>query len=174
MTRNAEKKGAHYHYFAEAMRRVEAALHGQLARSDLIPDGWAAIARRPPRPAKAQITLRLDGDVLAFFRGMGAGYQTRMNDVLAAYMHARVAGVVRGAEAAGGSVLAAMQAREADEARLATLRRQMIAATEADQARRAAEFEALPEAGKRKVRLEELKRLAALRKQGVGVGGKVP
>jgi len=33
-------------------------------------------------PTKVSTTLRLDADVLAFFRAMGPGYQTRMNDAL--------------------------------------------------------------------------------------------
>ena len=48
------------------------------------------------RPAKAeidrkeQIALRLDADVLAWYRGLGAGWQTRMNAVLKAYRDASV------------------------------------------------------------------------------------
>ena len=48
------------------------------------------------RPAKAeherkeQIALRLDADVLAWYRALGAGWQTRMNAVLKAYRDATV------------------------------------------------------------------------------------
>jgi uncharacterized protein (DUF4415 family) len=35
---------------------------------------------------KAQITLRLDSDVLQWFRARGAGYQTQINTLLRAYM----------------------------------------------------------------------------------------
>ena len=38
---------------------------------------------------KRQITLRLDPDVLDFFRGHGRGYQTVINNVLRRYMDAR-------------------------------------------------------------------------------------
>lgn len=41
-----------------------------------------------PAPGKAQITLRLDKDVLEWFRHQGAGYQTRINAVLKAYKEA--------------------------------------------------------------------------------------
>lgn len=37
---------------------------------------------------KRQITLRLDADVLDFFRQSGKRYQTRINSVLRAYMQA--------------------------------------------------------------------------------------
>lgn len=36
--------------------------------------------------AKRQITLRLDPDVIEFFKAGGPGYQTRMNAVLRSYM----------------------------------------------------------------------------------------
>jgi len=38
------------------------------------------------RPRKQQLTLRVDADVLAWFRRNGRGYQTRMNAVLRRYM----------------------------------------------------------------------------------------
>ena len=43
-----------------------------------------------PAP-KQQITLRLDPDVLAFFRKGGRGYQTTINAVLRKYVEARKA-----------------------------------------------------------------------------------
>jgi hypothetical protein len=41
------------------------------------------------REPKLAVSLRLDADVLRFFRGFGAGYQTRINEVLKAFMQAR-------------------------------------------------------------------------------------
>ncbi len=35
-------------------------------------------------PTKVSTTIRLDADVLAFFRSKGAGFQTRINDALRA------------------------------------------------------------------------------------------
>jgi uncharacterized protein (DUF4415 family) len=48
------------------------------------------IARRglPQSGRKAAISLRLDEEILAWFRTQGPGYQTRMNAVLRAYMEA--------------------------------------------------------------------------------------
>ena len=49
----------------------------------------AVIARGlKPTPAKVQVTLRIDGDVLAWFREQGPGYQTRINRLLRAYVEA--------------------------------------------------------------------------------------
>jgi uncharacterized protein (DUF4415 family) len=39
-------------------------------------------------PGKENVTLRIDRDVLAWFRATGRGFHTRMNAVLRAYMEA--------------------------------------------------------------------------------------
>lgn len=41
-----------------------------------------------PVPAKTSISLRIDPDVLEWFRSQGPGYQTRINAVLKAYRDA--------------------------------------------------------------------------------------
>jgi uncharacterized protein (DUF4415 family) len=41
-----------------------------------------------PLPPKASISLRLDQDVLEWFKAQGAGYQTRINSVLRAFRDA--------------------------------------------------------------------------------------
>jgi uncharacterized protein (DUF4415 family) len=41
-----------------------------------------------PRP-KETITIRLDADVLEWFRKRGKGYQTRINAILRSYIHAQ-------------------------------------------------------------------------------------
>lgn len=48
------------------------------------------IARQglPAAPRKAAISLRLDEDVLEWFRAQGPGYQTRINALLRAYKEA--------------------------------------------------------------------------------------
>lgn len=40
-------------------------------------------------PAKQVVTIRLDADVLEWFKGQGAGYQTRINQLLRQYMQAQ-------------------------------------------------------------------------------------
>jgi uncharacterized protein (DUF4415 family) len=44
---------------------------------------------RMPSARKSQIALRVDGDVINWFRENGKGYQTRMNAVLRAYVEAQ-------------------------------------------------------------------------------------
>jgi uncharacterized protein (DUF4415 family) len=41
-------------------------------------------------PSKHMVCLRLDRDILDWFRSQGKGYQTRMNAVLRAYMEAQI------------------------------------------------------------------------------------
>ena len=43
------------------------------------------------RPKKEQLTLRLDSDVLDWFKARGRGYQTQINALLRAFMEAHKA-----------------------------------------------------------------------------------
>ena len=53
-----------------------------------LPDAvWMRAATELPH-IKQQITLRLDAEVLAFFKGTGKRYQSRMNAVLRSYVEA--------------------------------------------------------------------------------------
>lgn len=40
-------------------------------------------------PSKQPVTLRVDSDVLAWFKSQGQGYQTRINKLLRAYMESQ-------------------------------------------------------------------------------------
>jgi uncharacterized protein (DUF4415 family) len=51
------------------------------------PDWSQAVLGLPPR--KEHINIRLDADVLAWFRQSGRGYQTRINNVLRAFVESR-------------------------------------------------------------------------------------
>lgn len=59
---------------------------------EVTPEQFAkAVIRRglKPKARKAQLTLRVDDDVLAWFRSQGRGYQTQINALLRAYMKAQ-------------------------------------------------------------------------------------
>ena len=49
-----------------------------------------AVARKSlaPVPRKSLLSLRVDSDVIEWFRSQGAGYQSRMNALLRAFMEA--------------------------------------------------------------------------------------
>jgi uncharacterized protein (DUF4415 family) len=58
-----------------------------------LPQDWArAVAHRglPVPPRKQQIALRVDVDVLEWFKAQGEGYQTRMNAVLREFRDAHL------------------------------------------------------------------------------------
>jgi len=75
-------------------KRVNAMTDRDIDLSDspeLTPRMFArAIVRRglKPVPRKTQLTLRVDQDVLQWFRKRGRGYQTKINALLRAYMEA--------------------------------------------------------------------------------------
>ncbi|WP_395002520.1 BrnA antitoxin family protein [Cypionkella sp.] len=89
---------ANYHYMADAMRRLEWDLHNHIEATGRVPQEWHEIAKEKLAKRKVQTTIRIDEDVLRFFKSMGAGHLPRMNAVLRSYMHARLAGVLKGAE----------------------------------------------------------------------------
>jgi len=74
--------------------RVEKMRDEELDTSDIpepTPEQFArAVARRglKPLPGKKQVTLRVDTDVLEWFKAQGPGYQTRINELLRAYKEA--------------------------------------------------------------------------------------
>jgi uncharacterized protein (DUF4415 family) len=59
--------------------------------SDIPPQpstGWRRVSDLIPAENKQQITLRLDADVIEFFRGTGRRYQSRINAALREYVNA--------------------------------------------------------------------------------------
>lgn len=58
------------------------------AETDASSFDWRRAVVVEPQPKKA-VSIRLDQDVLEFFKAKGRGYQTRINAVLRAYMQAQ-------------------------------------------------------------------------------------
>ncbi|MCB0321893.1 MAG: BrnA antitoxin family protein, partial [Bdellovibrionales bacterium] len=116
-------------------------------------EAWSRAVTDRHDQRRRRRAIRLDDDVLVFFRAMGAGYLTRINAVLRTFMLARLAGVVTGPE--GVSYAPSLE----DEAR--TLRREILDhAAKVSDAREAEEREA-------EMR-EKVKGLAALRDSRLG------
>ena len=60
---------------------------------EVTPEMFAkAVLRKGLKPVikKTQITLRIDNDVLIWFKNQGKGYQTRINSLLKAYKEAHL------------------------------------------------------------------------------------
>jgi uncharacterized protein (DUF4415 family) len=71
-------------------KRIDALRDEDIDFSDIPKQGTDFFARAIVWPGpKRQITLRVDPDVLTFFRKQGRGYQTVINTVLRKYMEAR-------------------------------------------------------------------------------------
>ena len=98
LKKQTPRQRAQMTYMMDVMRRLEWDLHNTIELTGRIPEEWHAIATATPRAAKVKVTLALEADVVKFFKSMGEGYGPRINDVLRSYMHARLAGVIRGAE----------------------------------------------------------------------------
>lgn len=98
VTKAEAARRVNYHYMADAMRMLEWDLHSTILDRMRIPAEWHEIAKAKPGQTKTRVTLRLDNDVVAFFRSMGPDWQPRVNRLLSAWMHARLAGVIHGGE----------------------------------------------------------------------------
>ena len=76
------------------LRRLDTMADKDIDYSDILPlspEMFAkAIVRKGLKPVshKSQITLRLDTEVLEWFKTQGRGYQTRINAILKAYKEA--------------------------------------------------------------------------------------
>lgn len=98
MTTHATTRTRHRTYMMDVMRRLEWDLHNAIELTDRIPEAWHDIACATPTRKRVKVNLGLDADVVRFFKSMGEGYGPRINLVLQSYMHARLAGIIKGAE----------------------------------------------------------------------------
>ena len=73
---------------------VEAAFDEAFIREQ-VPEAWHTLeADVDVEEPKVKVTLYLDSSVAKVFRAMGAGYQGRINRVLAMWVHMRAAGLL--------------------------------------------------------------------------------
>ncbi len=63
----------------------------------IIPKEWAEVSGIPAMPGKERITIRLDKDVVKWFKHLGPGYQRRVNTVLRIYMLSTLSKELEGA-----------------------------------------------------------------------------
>jgi uncharacterized protein (DUF4415 family) len=94
MTKPITKKPSRGRAKMSLLRRVSDADIARTAPPELAalpPDFWDSATLVVPGPKKA-ISLRVDEDVLAWFRKSGPRYQTRMNAVLRSYVASMNAG----------------------------------------------------------------------------------
>ena len=88
----------HWGFGVDAIKMMDYELMGYLHEFTALPKDWDDIWQdRDRRDAKrTKITIDLDADVVRFFKGLGPGYQVRINRVLRAFMHFRLAKLIEG------------------------------------------------------------------------------
>lgn len=88
----------HWSYAVDAHRMLEYDLHSVMKKEKMLPQGWDEIWHDIDRrdPKRVPVTMRMDADVVRFFKAMGEGYQGRINRVLRMFMHYRLAGIIEG------------------------------------------------------------------------------
>lgn len=68
---------------------IEKAIAEDPDAAPILDEDWFKTAEIVFPPGKSAVSLRLDKDVLCWFKRQGKGYQSRMNAVLRAYMDAQ-------------------------------------------------------------------------------------
>jgi uncharacterized protein (DUF4415 family) len=69
---------------ATTPEEVEAQIAADPDEAGMVVD-WDSVTTEMPKP-KVELHMRIDGDVLDWFRQTGKGYQTRINAVLRSYV----------------------------------------------------------------------------------------
>ena len=70
---------------AVTSQEIEAQVAADPDETGMVVD-WKSVAIKLPKP-KADLHMRVDRDVLDYFRSTGKGYQTRINAVLRSYVN---------------------------------------------------------------------------------------
>jgi uncharacterized protein (DUF4415 family) len=84
--RTRREERTHVELMAE-LEELEAWWRDRQVKDRIIPADWHRLEDAAPcKPHKGRLTLRIDADVVRWYRGLGRGYQTRMNAVLRTYM----------------------------------------------------------------------------------------
>ena len=88
----------HWGFGVDAMKMIEYELMGYMYEFRALPRDWDQIWEDQDKrdPKRKKITISVDEDVLRFFKGLGPGYQPRMNRILRAFMHFRLAKLIEG------------------------------------------------------------------------------
>ncbi len=73
----------------ERRRQGETKTRPDAPKHAIEPEFWASARVVMPPPGKASVHLRLDADVLEWFREQGKGHLSRMNAVLRSFMESK-------------------------------------------------------------------------------------
>jgi uncharacterized protein (DUF4415 family) len=88
MQERGESKSNWAEAFAMTDAEIEAAIADDPDEAGMVVD-WSKVSAELPQP-KAILNMRVDYDVMEFFRNQGKGYQTKINAVLRSYVEQRM------------------------------------------------------------------------------------
>ena len=95
MVRRGESRTDWARIDAMTEAELEQAIAGDPDWAD-IPENWYEQAKAAMPKPKVPVSIRLDADVIEYFRGAGRGWQTRVNSILRAYKEAKGVAAIRG------------------------------------------------------------------------------
>ncbi|MEO3416567.1 BrnA antitoxin family protein [Roseovarius sp. CAU 1744] len=96
MDKMTKSQREHFGYLMDVLSQLEWDLHQPVVARGRIPPEWHEIANTRYPKKKRKVTLWVEEDVVRFFKKMGRGYTLRMNEVLVAFMLARLSGLIDG------------------------------------------------------------------------------
>ncbi|MEM9851852.1 MAG: BrnA antitoxin family protein [Pseudomonadota bacterium] len=85
-----------YRFFLDQMKQFEWHLRWSIWDQRIVPDIWHRALEAEGQPPKTRVTIRLDEDLVKFFRKMGPGWQTTLNAVVRSFVKARLSGIIEG------------------------------------------------------------------------------
>ena len=88
MQERGESKSDWAKAFAMTDEEIEAAIASDPDEAGMVVD-WSTGTTEIPQP-KAVLNMRVDQDIMEFFRNQGKGYQTKINAVLRTYVDQRL------------------------------------------------------------------------------------
>lgn len=90
--KRSKREEADYVEMLHWLETTRRATSHEMQKRKIVPQEWYNLHRETPvTPKKEKVTLRLDGDMLAWYRGLGTGWSPLINAVLRAYMKALLA-----------------------------------------------------------------------------------
>ena len=88
---------AEYRFFYDAIRQLDWDLRTDIWGAGRVPPDWRALMESDGRPDRERVTLRLDADLVRFFRRRwGRGYQQEVNLVLRSFFKLHMSRMVKG------------------------------------------------------------------------------
>ncbi len=83
-----------YRFFHDQAMQFDYDLRHAIWGRRLLPEEWRRAFEAEPVKGKTRVTLRLDEDLVRFFRAFGPGWQGVLNRVVRAFVKARLAGIL--------------------------------------------------------------------------------